>query len=98
MKCYILFGDTGEYDERREWVVSVFLSKQTAIKTRDKLNNILADHNLLLYSEIPFLYSEEKERLCKALIKDIDDNFVVDCGTGTRYEIQTSEIIDWEKK
>lgn len=37
-KVYVLFGETGEYSDRQEWVVRAYANEDAANAERDKLN------------------------------------------------------------
>lgn len=59
MKVWIVEGSTGEYEDRREWIVKAFVSKEHAMSLRTKLESVLKEEELhrenmgLNYDDIP---------------------------------------------
>lgn len=59
MKVWIVEGSTGEYEDRCEWIVKGFVSKEHAMSLRTKLESVLKEEELhrenmgLNYDDIP---------------------------------------------
>ena len=75
MKIYLVFGKTGEWSDRREWVVCAFLDEKKA-KERVVLAGRRANELFVKYKDAYWNEMDEKN--------EYDDRFDMDY-TGTTY-------------
>jgi len=95
--CYIVQGNTGEYEDYVEWIFKVFLSKENANQITDLLNARLCNNKAHRnQGDIPghSRYSEEHKRISE-LFLEIDPGFRLDY-TGTNYKIVEAYLSEEE--
>ena len=85
MKIYIVYGETGECEDRRDWIAKAFKTKRKANSYWNKLDYWLKENKINwrgLYARNKYFDSEFKN----SLINPFDPNFEFDY-TGTSYYI-----------
>lgn len=80
MKCYRVFGSTGEYSDHTEWSVKTFLSKANADQYCEKLKEWVKEYGQYNHINIRNGYK------CP-----LDPNFRTDY-TGTDYYVEEIEL------
>jgi hypothetical protein len=89
-KLYPVYGHTGEYADRAQWVVGVFHMKRSADAAARLLNEAAAKHDVLYVGRATriFLGDEKKEAAQEALRKAGDLIAAIDY-TGVSYGVGT---------
>ena len=82
MKIYIVWGETGEYEDRESWNVKAFIHKQAAEEFRESCQ-IFADS----------LVSNDHPKKVKANGHLSPDPYFYMDYTGTKYSIEKLELI-----
>lgn len=92
-KVYVLYGTTGEYNDKSTWSIGAYLCKDKAVARMDLLNGILIQHNVHWDSSIyvdrdliGLVLNEMKSH------PDGDPNLHIDY-TGTKYEIEEIQLL-----
>lgn len=80
MKIFVLFGHTGEYSDRQEWLVKAFVSQTLAEEVRDRCN---------AYAKAAPDDWDERE---KYEANNPDDPSMTMQYTGTEYRIEETEL------
>lgn len=83
MIIYIVTGSTGEYDDRYEWNVKAFSSKEKADNLCGVLNKLMEGARDLTY--------KERSKLEEKIQKSLDLKCSIDY-TGTYYNIEELEV------
>ena len=83
MIIYIVTGSTGEYDDRYEWNVKAFSSKEKADDLCGELNKLTEGASKLSY--------KERDELAEAVQESLDPKCSIDY-TGTYYNIEELEV------
>lgn len=87
-KCWIVTGSTGQYSDRTEWPVRVFLQEKSAIDFFDKL-----DRAYLSFPQTKRGYERDEGQMeeLEKCMKELDPRFMEDY-TGTTYFLDVVEL------
>lgn len=92
MEIYLVWGDTGEYEDAREWVVKAFKKKEDAQALVDFLNKKCKELECST-NNYKQLYSFEEEEGRDQKMKVFDPHFSCDY-TGTHYSLGVCEYVE----
>ncbi len=91
MQVYLVKGETGEYEDYRDWIVCAFLSLQSAKRFVYKLNRILKNYGIDKFEigrEIPTRIEDKLHKLDPKFERTY---------TGTKYCVVTVPVTPEEK-
>lgn len=91
MKIYLVWGDTGEYEDRREWIVKAFSQEKDARELADLLNKKCKELGCCTGNFKQLRSLKEEDRRDRKM-QVLDPHFSCDY-TGTRYYLGVCEYV-----
>ena len=92
MMIWVVEGSTGEYDDRRDWTVCAYTSKEAANDHAEAAKKAALKISLQLEEEQPANYYLRRAELCEA--NKLDPDIMMDRWTGTDYYVYSVELKD----
>ena len=84
MTVYVVEGNTGEYEDRFDWIVKAFTSK-------DRAEDLARELNILVKNSGRDMSYEDRDNLQNMIRENLDPNCYVEY-TGTYYSIKEIEV------
>lgn len=90
---YLVRGATGEWDDRKKWIVRAFVTRYVACRYSDLLVDILRTHNAWSPDVDDNGVSYEVRQETETALKDLDPHAVIDY-TGASYYVDEVTLHD----
>jgi len=93
MNIFVVFGSSGEYSDRNEWMVCAFRTEAAAQAKVTELETKMQELGLTREAhQFTTEYYAKREEMSKQM-RELDENFYMDY-TGTSYYLVETELVD----